>query len=137
VNLTHALDVLTRAHGFAAEIGRALAVVVVDSAGHTVAAGRMDGAPFVALSLAEEKARTSAAFRAPTAKWQDTSQPGQPYWGLTSALGGRLSVLAGGVPLEEDGRVIGAVGVSGGDATQDHGCALHAASAPQEAMEAR
>lgn len=89
----------------------------------------MDGAPFVVFALAQEKAWTAAAFGAPTKAWVESSRPGGPFWGLTNALGGRFSVLAGGVPLITDGRMVGAVGVSGGDERFDHDCAEHAASA--------
>jgi uncharacterized protein GlcG (DUF336 family) len=123
--------VLRRAEEFASEAGLCVAVVVVDSAGHPVAAERMDGAPFPVLAVAQEKAWTAAAFGTPTATWRESSQPGAAYWGMTNSLGGRFSVLTGGAPLMADGRVIGGVGVSGGDDTQDHSCALHAATDPE------
>lgn len=128
VSLAHARAVLDRALGFAAEAGLGIAAVIVDAAGHPVAAERMDGASFVLLDIAREKAWTAVAFQCPTTTWRDNSRPGHAYWGLTNALGGRFSVLAGGVPLVADGRVVGAIGVSGGDDGQDDACARHAVS---------
>jgi uncharacterized protein GlcG (DUF336 family) len=132
VALPVARHAVERAREHAEEIGRAIAVVVVDSAGHLVAAERMDGASFVVAELAEEKARTAAAFGVPTSAWRASSRPGERYWGLTSAIGGRLSVLAGGVPLLVDGELVGGLGVSGGDDREDEQCAAHAAACALE-----
>jgi uncharacterized protein GlcG (DUF336 family) len=57
-------------------------------------------------------------------------QPGAPLFGIESAGGGKLVMFGGGVPLrDEDGRVVGAVGVSGGSVEQDQDVAADAAAA--------
>jgi uncharacterized protein GlcG (DUF336 family) len=131
VTLAHAEEVLRRVRDFAAETGIIVAAVVVDAGGHTVAAMRMDGARFVSIDIAREKAWTASAFPRPTATWQELSAPGARFWGLTGTLGGRISVLPGGAPLAAGDRHIGAVGISGGTEEQDHDCALYAAESRQ------
>ncbi len=91
-----------------------MAIAVTDRHGELVlAAARMDGASHVALALAADKAFTAAAFNAPTDAWGEVTKPGAADWGLTSALAGRIVILAGGFPLRSDGELIGAIGVSG------------------------
>ena len=57
------------------------------------------------------------------------SQPGQPLFGITASNEGRVVIFGGGVPLEDDGRVVGAVGSSGGQPDQDHEVAEAGAAA--------
>ncbi|WP_236774851.1 GlcG/HbpS family heme-binding protein [Agrobacterium tumefaciens] len=58
-----------------------------------------------------------------TQSYGEASQPGNPAYGINSAIGGRLMVVAGGIPVIVDGEVVGAVGVSSGTPSQDHECA--------------
>jgi uncharacterized protein GlcG (DUF336 family) len=101
----------------------AVAVVVTDPAGDPIAVARMDGANAVALRLAADKAYTAAAFGAPSHGWAEATAPGGPDWGMAYAAGGRIQVLAGGLPIRVDGEVIGAVGVSGAAPPVDLACA--------------
>jgi uncharacterized protein GlcG (DUF336 family) len=117
-------DRLVRASA-AAALGRGvqIAAVVVDSSGSVVAAARMDGANAVAMRLAEDKAFTAVAFGAGTDSWTRATEPGGPDWGLALAVSGRIVVVAGGLPLLIDGRVIGGLGVSGAAPSVDRACA--------------
>ena len=103
--------------------GIAVAVVCVDRGGHIVLADRMDGAATCAVPLAHSKAETAAATLSPTAMWFDSTQPGQPDWGMNIPFGGRFNAMPGGIPIEIDGEIVGAIGVSGGEAEQDVRCA--------------
>ena len=93
----------------------AMAVAVVDTAGNLVAFARADGTQTASLAIAIEKARTAAAFRRPTKVWED------------ALAGGRTAVLAlpgimpieGGLPILQENRIVGAIGVSGGTAQED------------------
>lgn len=93
----------------------AMAVAVVDTAGNLVAFARADGTQTASLAIAIEKARTAAAFRRPTKAWED------------ALAGGRTAVLAlpgimpieGGLPILQENRIVGAIGVSGGTAQED------------------
>ncbi len=57
------------------------------------------------------------------------SRPGQPFFGINASNEGRVVIFAGGVPLKHDGRVVGAVGSSGGQPDQDHEVAEAGAAA--------
>lgn len=102
------------------------AAVVVDCGGHVVASAKMDGAQLGAMGLASDKAFTAAAFGHPSSRWTHSSTPGNKDWGLGSSLGGRISVVAGGVPILVDGRLVGGLGVSGAAADVDEQCAREA-----------
>jgi uncharacterized protein GlcG (DUF336 family) len=101
----------------------AMGLAVVDTGGSVVATARMDGAQLVAVELATDKAYTAVAFGQPTEAWSASTQPGGADWGLSTTLGGRLVVFAGGLPVHVDGRVVGAIGVSGSAADVDRACA--------------
>ncbi|MFD1254271.1 hypothetical protein DEVEQU_00131 [Devosia equisanguinis] len=94
-------------------------IAVVDAAGHLVAFRRMDGAKFSSIDIALAKAYTAAGARKATGDILPATLPGQPGFGLQSLNGGRLTTLGGGVPLEVDGQVVGAIGVSSGSVDQD------------------
>jgi uncharacterized protein GlcG (DUF336 family) len=111
------------AHQRAEALGITVAVCVTDPAGHLIAAGRMDRAPFGAMLLAMDKAFAAAALMAPTGTWQSSSQPGGQDWGMHTSLGGRLIVYPGGAPMLDDGEMVGAVGISGGECREDDDCA--------------
>ncbi len=110
---------LNRAHA----LGIAIAAAVVDSGGNLVALERMDGAQIVAAPLAVDKAWTAVACGAPTDAWNASTQPGGADWGFNTALGGRVVVMPGGVPVFIQDDLIGAIGVSGGEGHQDRDCA--------------
>ena len=100
-------------------IGVAMSCAVVDSGDQLVAFERMDGADLVGITLARDKAFTALVNRMPTGDLAPIVQPGAEFYGYASVAGGRTIVFAGGMPLERDGVLVGAVGVSGGDAAQD------------------
>ena len=92
---------------------------VVDAGDQLVAFERMDGADLVGITLARDKAFTALVNRMPTRDLAEVSQPGTEFYGYDSVAGGRIIIFAGGMPLEIDGVLVGAVGVSGGDSDQD------------------
>lgn len=97
----------------------AMSCAVVDAGDQLVAFERMDGADLIGITLARDKAFTALVNRMPTRDLAPIVQPGAEFYGYASVAGGRTIVFAGGMPLERDGVLVGAVGVSGGDATQD------------------
>jgi uncharacterized protein GlcG (DUF336 family) len=119
MTLAAARAAIAAAQAEARAMGVAMSVAVVDSGDQLVAFERMDGADLVTITLATDKAYTALANRMPTADLAEISQPGTEFWGYTTVAGGRTIVFAGGLPLERDGVLIGAVGVSGGDSAQD------------------
>lgn len=114
------------AQGAARSDGIAVAVAVVDCGGHAIIIDRMDGAANCAVPLALSKAETAAATLAATENWFHSTQPGQRDWGMNVPLGGRYNAMPGGLPVAINGQMAGAIGVSGGEATQDARCAAAA-----------
>ena len=93
-----------------------LNVAVVDSGANLVAFQRMDGAQLASIAISEHKARTAATFRRETHVFEDAVQLKQNYYTLT--LDGVIA-SRGGIPLVADGKLIGAIGCSGGTGSQD------------------
>ncbi|QOK24594.1 heme-binding protein [Janibacter indicus] len=79
--------------------------------------------------LSINKAFTARAFDTATKDLGDLAQPGEQFYGINASNDGRVMIFAGGIPLERDGQVVGAVGVSGGTGVQDQAVAEAAASA--------
>ena len=95
-----------------------VAVAVTDAGGNLVYYEKMDNTQLGSARIAVEKARSSALFKRPTKAFEDAVNGGKPN---TLALG--VIASEGGVPLVQDGKIIGAVGVSGGTSQQDGVCA--------------
>ncbi len=99
-------------------------VAVVDQGGHLVAQQRMDGAILLSETLSRDKAYTAATTSMSTDRLGQLAQPGQPFYGLQAHQGGRVVLLGGGYPLQRNGQVVGAIGVSGGSADEDMAVAV-------------
>ncbi|HET8578007.1 MAG TPA: heme-binding protein, partial [Methylomirabilota bacterium] len=126
LTLTHALECIDKGAAKARELGFRVAIAVVDEAGHLVACHRMDGALWVTPEIARAKANAAAAFRASTEELEKRfSGARELFANNVAALPGVELVFGkGAVPLVEDGRIIGAVGVSGAvPADNDHAIA--------------
>lgn len=106
--VAHAIE----AHATAA--GLALVVVIVEPAGPVVLSVKMDDAPYGSLDVARRKAETAAAFKRATRCFQDAVRAG-----VLNALSNGALAIEGGEPLIVDGRIVGAVGVSGGAPEED------------------
>ena len=102
-----------------------LNVAVVDSGGNLVAFQRMDGSQLASIQISEHKARASANFRRETKVFESGIQGGNNYLiTLDGVIGSR-----GGIPLVEGGKLIGAIGCSGGTDSQDEvACKVGAAT---------
>lgn len=108
----------------AKEMGIAMAIAVVNEAGFLTAFVRMDNSELVAIPIAQDKAYTALVNRLSTAELCEQCQPGGPLYGLQNLLGGRMVIFPGGIPIWQDGKLVGAVGASGGLVEEDHACAL-------------
>ena len=93
----------------------AVTIAIVDDGGHPLALERLDGASPASAYIATEKARTAAMGRRPSGAYEEMINGGRVSF-LSAPLSG---MLEGGVPIEVDGQVIGAVGVSGVKSAQD------------------
>src|SRR6476620_3100137 len=98
-----------------------MAVAVVDISGDLVFFEKMDGTQAASVNIAMDKARSAARFKRPTKALQDALAAGGAGMRLL-ALDGAVPV-EGGVPLIADGKIVGAIGVSGGTSEQDGQCA--------------
>lgn len=103
----------------AEEIGVPMCIAITDESCNLLEFSRMDDAKIPSITLAIDKSYTAAGTRKPTHDLAEASMPGNPVFGLTSAVGGRMVVIAGGLPIFADGKIIGAIGVSSGTPAQD------------------
>jgi uncharacterized protein GlcG (DUF336 family) len=130
LNLETARRIIAAGEAAAAKIGQRMNIAVVDQGGNLVAHARMDGAWIGSVDIAIDRAYTSRAFDIATKELGEKSQPGQDFFGIQVANGGRVMTFAGGIPLKDtEGVVVGAVGVSGGTNKQDQKVAEAAAGA--------
>ena len=129
LTLAAARRMIAAAEAVSREMRVAMSVAVVDSGDHLVAFERMDGADLVSVSLARDKAFSALMNRMPTRDLAPVVQPGAEFYGYDSLAGGRMVVFAGGMPLERDGVLVGAIGVSGGSAEEDQRAADAAVAA--------
>jgi glc operon protein GlcG len=117
VTLEQARKAVEAAEAEAKKTGWLMAIAVVNNGGHLVSFAKMDQAQFASIKIAQHKARTAATFRRPTKVFQDglAANPANIYM-LTLD-----DVIAseGGIPLMRDGKIIGAIGCSGGTGAQD------------------
>ena len=129
INLKEARHIIAAAEAKAGEIHQPMNIAVVDAGGNLVSHVRMDGAWIGSIDISINKAFTARAFDISTADLSENSQPGQQFYGIQNSNHGRIMIFAGGVPLQRNGMVIGAIGVSGGSGTQDQAVAAAGASA--------
>ena len=94
-----------------------MVIVILDSGGNLVAVHRLDGAQFGSIEVAREKAWSAVAFRRPTKVFQDAIEKGGVNLRLLRLAG--ANPLDGGLPIVVDGKIVGAIGVSGATGEQD------------------
>jgi uncharacterized protein GlcG (DUF336 family) len=135
ITLSQAKQVIAAAESKADEIGVPMNIAVVDAGCNLTAFLRQDGAWLGSIEIAQDKAFTARAFDIPTGDLGEAAQPGAPLYGIPSSNGGRVIVFAGGTPLTDGDRIVGAIGVSGGEVDQDRAVAEAGAAAlvPQPA----
>jgi uncharacterized protein GlcG (DUF336 family) len=104
-------------------------IAVVDAGANLTAFARMDDAWLGSLDISIRKAKTARFFDMPTGSIGQLSQPGGSLFGIEHSNGG-LITFPGGVPIKnEEGKVIGAIGVSGDTVENDHAVAAAGAEA--------
>ena len=124
LNLIDARKIIAAATKKAEEIGQPMCLAVVDEGGNLLAFERMENAWRGSIDIAMSKAFTSRAFDITTKDLGDNSGPGQQFFGIHASNHGRIMIFAGGIPLKQNGAVVGALGVSGGAGEQDHAVAV-------------
>jgi len=106
----------------AEQLGIRINVAVTDGSGTLMAFLRMPGAFLHSVEIAMDKAYTAASFGFPTAQWPNILKDDEA---LRIGIGQRprMVIFGGGLPINENGELIGGIGVSGGSAEQDEECA--------------
>ena len=129
MHLEDARRVIAAAEKKAQQIGQPMNIAVADEGGNLLAHVRMDGAWLGSIDISINKAFTARAFDISTKDLSGPAQPGQQFYGIHASNHGRIMIFAGGIPLKRDGKVVGAVGVSGGSGEQDQTVAEAGAAA--------
>ena len=114
---------LTGAREKATEIAVPMCIAIVDESGNLIAFERMDGGKTTSVIIAQDKAFTAAGARKATHEYNELCKPGSLVFGIHTAIGGRLCVVGGGLPVFVDGEVVGGIGLSSGTPMQDMECA--------------
>ena len=124
LSLDEAHDVIARAHAKAEAIGIRITVAVVDEGGLLIALSRQDGAPPLSPQIAEAKAVGAAMLYRDGASLADLAKDRPGFFNVADRLT-RVPIVPGlgSVLIRRDGKVLGAVGVSGGKPEQDLECA--------------
>lgn len=117
ITLEQARKVMAAAEGEARKNNLNLSIAILDTGGHMVLMQRMDGAFFASANVARDKAWSAAAYRRPGKALQDRLATGGAEIRILRLQG--ASPIEGGDPIVADGKVIGAIGVSGGSGEQD------------------
>ena len=123
LSLEDARKIIAAAEKKAQEIGQPMNVAVVDVGGNLLAFERMTDAWLGSIDICMKKAFTSRAFDIETGALAEHSQPGAQFYGIHASNNGKIMIFAGGIPIKQNGRVVGAIGVSGGSGKQDQAVA--------------
>src|SRR3954468_6960927 len=129
ISLEEARRVISAAERKAKQIGQPMNIAIADQGGNSVSHVRMDGAWIGSVDISIKKAYTSRAFDIATKDLAQHSQSGGQFFGIHASNNGKIMIFAGGIPLKRDGKVVGAIGVSGGSGDQDHAVAEAGAAA--------
>src|SRR5579872_246756 len=129
MTLDDARRVIAAAEKKSKEIGQPMNIAVADEGGNIVAHVRMDNAWIGSIDISQKKAYTSRAFDISTKDLATHSQSGGQFFGIHASNDGKIMIFAGGIPLKKNGKVVGAIGVSGGSGDQDHAVAEAGAAA--------
>jgi uncharacterized protein GlcG (DUF336 family) len=128
LTLELALRVIDGALGRGTELGcPPLTVVVLDAGGHDIALKRQDGSGILRVDIARGKAWGALGMGFSSRELGERAQKAPTFFGaLASVSQGRLVPVAGGVLIrDEEGNVVGAVGISGDTSDRDEDCALY------------
>ena len=117
MTLEQAKKVMEAAEKEAAKNGWPMVIAIVETGGHLVMLHKMDQAQLGSVTIARLKAETALHFRRPTKLFEDSIAGGGAA--LRTLAMPNVLPLEGGVPIIKEGKVIGAIGVSGMQSSQD------------------
>ena len=114
-----------------------VSVAVLDAGGHLLAFARVSGTPWHSINLAIDKARTSASFALPSSALGDMIDNASERVRMNLLLRPDIVAMGGAFPLQIDGRMVGAIGVSGASEEEDMDCAMAGCFAISDLSEAK
>ena len=117
LTLDAAKKIMAAAEAEAHANGWPVVIFILDSGGHLVMVQRIDNTQYGSIIVAEGKARTALMFRRPSKAFQDLIGGGGPGSGFLSF--NHITAVQGGLPIIVDGKIVGAIGVSGVTSAQD------------------
>jgi uncharacterized protein GlcG (DUF336 family) len=129
ITLEQAEQLSEAAKAKAREIGVPMNIAIVDEGANLVSFHRMDNAWLGSVDISIRKAKTARFFDMDTGEIGKLSQPGGPLFGIEHSNGGLISFPGGVVLRGATGKIVGAIGVSGGSVEQDHEVAFAGAAA--------
>ena len=117
LGLEAAKKIMAAAEAEATKNNWPMAIVILDSTGHLVMLHRLDNTQYGSIAVAEDKANTAVNFRRPSKAFEDLVAQGGVGLRMLGLRG--ATPVEGGLPIIVDGKVVGAIGASGGTAPQD------------------
>ena len=126
MDLEKAKGIIAAVETRAKEQGKHAVIAVCNAEGNPIAVHVMDGAFLVSYEVAVKKAYTSVAVKMSTMELSALCQPGGTFYGLQAL--DKVITFGGGIPLYNDGVIVGGLGVSGGTGEEDHDLALYGAA---------
>ncbi len=109
----------------ATKMGMSIVVAVSNASGRPIAIHCMDHAFMGSFDVALNKTYTSTAFQMPTSQLAELAKPGASLYGVQFTNEGKVVIIGGGEPLFRNGKLVGALGVSGGSAEKDTALAAY------------
>ena len=126
MTLAAALSLAEEVKKKAAEMGVKAVVAVANRGANPVLVQCMDDSYIASFDIALNKAYTSVALKMPTCQLSNLAKPGSPLYGIQHTNAGKIVIFGGGEPLlNKQGKVIGALGVSGGSESEDTALAAY------------
>jgi uncharacterized protein GlcG (DUF336 family) len=114
IPLPEARAIIDGAIAFARSQNMRMAVAILDDGGYIVSVDRMDGTSFNSVNQAIGKAFTSVLYRRPSAELAELAKTApERFFGIMNMWPGKVYIVSGGLPLIVDGKLVGAVGISG------------------------
>ena len=119
LNLQTAKKMVAFAEQKAKEINVPVVISVVDSGGHIILMERMEDSLLASIDISLNKAYTALSLKMATEDVQNLCKPGDPLYGIQESNNNRIITFGGGIPFTYKGKVVGALGVSGGTVEED------------------
>lgn len=119
LNLQLAKKIAEFAEKKANEINVPMVISIVDNGGNLILVHRMEDSLLASIDISLNKAYTAVSLKMPTDNLKDLAKPGDSLYGIQNTNNNRIVIFGGGIPFIYKGKVVGAIGVSGGSVEED------------------